>query len=70
MRAGTALARMFETANFKLVRKNGHNIWACPCGHTQVTSPATPGGGRGASNARAQIKRTLRICNQTTRSTA
>jgi len=64
MKASSALCRTFERAGFTLVRSNKHQIWRCPCGHTQVTSPATPGKGRSVENMRAEITRTLRICNQ------
>jgi hypothetical protein len=62
MRAATALTRSFERAGFRLVRSNGHHIWACPCGHRQIVSPATPGRGRSMENTRAEIARVLRAC--------
>lgn len=62
MRASSALIARFERAGFQLVRKNGHCVWRCPCGHRQVTSPATPGRGRSVQNTEAEIARTLRIC--------
>ena len=63
MKASTALFVMFEQAGFRLVRCTGHAIWACPCGHTLITSSATPGKGRSMANAQAQIARTLRRCD-------
>lgn len=73
MRVGTELVRMFEDANFRLVRWSGkHYIWACPCGHTQLTQPVTPGQGRSRCkvNTKGDIARTLRVCNQQERKAA
>jgi hypothetical protein len=64
MRARTALIRTFEKAGFTLVRCNKHAIMRCPCGHTQVSVPTTPGYGRSASNTTAELARTLRACRQ------
>lgn len=70
MKARSMLFGMFEQAGFTLVRCTGHAIWRCPCGHTKVTSASSPGKGRGVTNARAQIARTLRACTQQQRSAA
>jgi hypothetical protein len=70
MQASTALVLAFRQAGFTLVRRNGHLIWRCPCGHTQLTSPATPGKGRSVDNCKGDIARTLRVCRQPTRECA
>jgi predicted RNA binding protein YcfA (HicA-like mRNA interferase family) len=62
MRAKTAMVRMFERAGFQLARWNGHMTWNCPCGHTQVTIPSSPGKGRSTQNTEALMNRTLRAC--------
>jgi hypothetical protein len=68
MQARSALFKAFERAGFTLVRCSRHAIWRCPCGHAQLTSPTTPGKGRSAWNAEADIARTLRACNTQRRS--
>jgi hypothetical protein len=70
MQASRALVLSFQRAGFTLVRSNRHSIWRCPCGHAQVTSPATPGKGRSVDNCKADIARTLRACRQPTRECA
>jgi hypothetical protein len=67
MQARSALIQVFERAGFTLARCNNHAIWRCPCGHTQVTSPSTPGKGRAMNNTMAQIARTLKVCEQNRR---
>jgi predicted RNA binding protein YcfA (HicA-like mRNA interferase family) len=67
MRSATALIDRFERAGFTLVRSNGHQIWRCPCGHRQVTSPSTPGRGRSTQNMEAEIARTLKACKPQTK---
>lgn len=62
MRARSALYQTFERAGFTLARSTKHAIWRCPCGHTQIVSPSTPGYGRSMANMTAQIARTLRAC--------
>lgn len=62
MNAKSALYAAYEEAGFTLVRWSNHLIWRCPCGHAQITSPATPGKGRVAQNSAADIARTLRAC--------
>ena len=57
-----AMIKIFEDAGFTFVRENRHQIWRCPCGHTQVVTSGSPCGGRGSRNAQAQIRRTLREC--------
>lgn len=64
MRADTALYLALEDAGFKLLRSNRHQVWGCPCGHTQVTVSKTPGKGRSATNATGDMKRALRECSQ------
>lgn len=64
MRARSALAKAFERAGFTLVRSNKHAIWRCPCGHTKIPAPKTPGKGRAVWNTEALMTRTLRACNQ------
>lgn len=53
---------MFQDNGFTLYRSKKHLIWQCPCGHTQVVSASSPCKGRGDTNARLQIQRTLRAC--------
>lgn len=62
MRDGTRLRRAFEQAGFTLARQRVHQIWRCPCGHAQLSCPATPGKGRSIANTQADIARTLRAC--------
>lgn len=53
---------LFDKAGFVLIRAKTHNVYRCPCGHAQVSSPCTPGRGRAVPNLKAQINRTLRAC--------
>jgi hypothetical protein len=62
MRKRVDCYEMYENAGFVLVRAKNHNIFRCPCGHTQVSGPCTPGRGRAVPNLKAQINRTLRAC--------
>lgn len=62
MRAGTELFAAMRKAGFTLVRCKGHAIWRCPCGHTQLTTPVTPGKGRSTDNCRGDVARALRAC--------
>lgn len=62
MHAHTALTKALEQGGFTLKRKRQHEIWSCPCGHTQITVHSTGGKGRGDINARTQAARTLREC--------
>lgn len=64
MRNITALNKAFEAAGFTLLRTKHHQIWKCPCGHTQMASSGSQHGGRGDQNARARLGRILRECNQ------
>lgn len=64
MRARSTLTLVFERAGFTLARMTNHAIWRCPCGHTQVTAPTTPGRGRSMDNTTAQIARTLKACEK------
>jgi hypothetical protein len=64
MRDISALVQTFREAGFTLVREKNHQIWRCPCGHTQMTSSLSQHGGRGDQNARARIARALKICQQ------
>lgn len=64
MRARSALYVAFERAGFRLVRANKHYLWACPCGHTQIPCPKTPGKGRSVWNTEALLKRTLKACTE------
>lgn len=58
-----ALDLAFEQAGFRLVRHRKHKVWACPCGHAQITTSSSQHGGRGDQNARALLRRTARQCN-------
>lgn len=62
MRAQSELIKEFDQAGFTLVRQNNHVTWRCPCGHTIVTVPSSPGKGRAVANTRALMVRTLRAC--------
>lgn len=64
MTPGNALKKKFLNAGFVLARGGGnkHQTWRCPCGHTQVTSPSSPGKGRSIPNMEALLARTLRAC--------
>lgn len=64
MRARSALTAALEKAGFTLVRCNKHAIWVCPCGHTKVTMPTTPGRGCSALNSHGLMARTLKACEQ------
>lgn len=70
MRARSALCQTFEQAGFVLVRSNKHHLWRCPCGHTQIPSPKTPGKGRSVWNTEALMTRVLRACQQNVREAA
>jgi hypothetical protein len=70
MRARVALNKAFERAGFTLVRITNHAIWRCPCGHTQVVSPTSPGKGRCTNNMDSLIARTLKVCVQNQRKCA
>ena len=62
MNRKTALTNDLVSAGFHLIRSNKHQIWGCPCGHGRVTITSSRPGGRGDTNARAEIARTLRAC--------
>lgn len=64
MRSTTALVKLFMENGFTLARAKNHQVWKCPCGHTQVVVPSTPCRGRGDANTQATIRRTLRVCAQ------
>lgn len=64
MRSSSALANLFERAGFRLVRSGRHLIWRCPCGHAQLTTPATPGKGRSIQNSAGDLARALKVCEQ------
>lgn len=64
MRSVTALVKLFEEKGFTLLRDKKHQIWACPCGHTQIVSSSTYA--RGHANDYGRIKRTLRECAELT----
>jgi hypothetical protein len=64
MRARSALFEAFERAGFTLVRCHRHAVWACPCGHTLVTTPTTPGKGRSTSNSMSRLASTLAACKK------
>lgn len=64
MRSVSALVKLFRENGFTLLRQTNHQIWRCPCGHTQIVSSGSPSGGRGDHNCKARIRRTLRECEQ------
>lgn len=64
MRSVTEVTRLHEQAGFTLARMKNHQVWRCPCGHTQLIVNTSPSYGCGDTNARLRIKRTLRICAQ------
>jgi len=53
---------LYVSSGLTLIRDKNHQVWRCPCGHTQVVLRCSPSGGRGDKNAKAQLKRTLREC--------
>jgi len=62
MRQVSELIRAYKAAGFTLVRSKKHLIFQCPCGHAQLVDTSTRCGGRGGTNAKARIARTLRAC--------
>jgi hypothetical protein len=62
VKSTTALVKLFKENGFTLIRDKNHQIWGCPCGHTQLVSSGSPCGGRADRNAASQIRRTLKVC--------
>jgi hypothetical protein len=62
VKSTTALVKLFKEHGFTLVRQTNHQVWGCPCGHALITIATSPCKGRGDSNAKAQLRRTLRAC--------
>jgi len=63
MRVATALFKSYEDAGFVMIRWKRHPIWRCPCGHTTLRSPGTPGKGHSIENCMGDIARTIKTCN-------
>lgn len=57
------LAKALAAAGWRLVRQNKHLIFACPCGHTLLTCPATPSDHRSAKNTLALLRRLTAACS-------
>ena len=62
MRSDTEIYNAFQASGFRILRKNRHQVWACPCGKHLVTLQCSPGRGRSNSNAISTMRRTLRAC--------
>jgi hypothetical protein len=56
------LNKFFAANGFVMIRSRKHEIWRCPCGHTQIVSSCTRQGGRGDMNCKSRIARVLREC--------
>jgi hypothetical protein len=54
----TEARQLLLESGWLLARRNGHEIWRCPCGQHQVTMAITPSDHRAGKNAVAQIWRT------------
>lgn len=66
MRQVDELVKLFKQEGFTLARHTNHMVWNCPCGHTRVTTPGSPGkNNRSDENTRALMRRTLRACTPT-----
>lgn len=64
MNSVTEEARLFVASGFLLLRRKGHLIWRCPCGHALITDTGSRAGGSARANNRARIRRTLRECER------
>lgn len=63
MRYADEVAAQYRAAGFRLIRHNKHLRWACPCGHTQVSTSHSPSRGHGkGSGDLALLRRTKAEC--------